>query len=209
MIDIGYGDVKRAEQSAYNAMGEITNRMTFDPTAPNIKTAQHGGHTEKSGMDCALQLKDKTGKYRLLPWYYAAVAGETFGDLMRQAYEAGVISEGYAEGRRLSAFLRCKRPFPIELSTWLAQHFHCSREEIIETFEPPAVRGIGADWVGNFGSVMQDYIDPDFDDGLMSIALSDLRDGAIQASFRALYGTEIEPGQDLGQRIAEEEAKLY
>lgn len=209
MIDIGYCDVERAEESLKSAAGDIVSRMTFDPTAPNIKTAQHGGHTEKSGMDCALQLKDKTGKYRLLPWYYAAVAGETFGDLMRKAYEAGVISEGYAEGRRLSAFLRCKRPFPIELSTWLAQHFHCSREEIIETFEPPAVRGIGADWVGNFGSVMQDYIDPDYDDGIMSMAISDLRDGAIQASFRALYGTEIEPGQDLGQRIAEEEAKIY
>ena len=209
MIDICYYDVEHAEQSAYKAMGEITNRMTFDPTAPNIKTAQHGGHPEKSGMDCALQLKDKAGKYRLLPWYYAAVAGETLGDIMRKAYEAGVVSESYAEGRRLSAFLRCQRPFPIELSTWLAQHFHCSREEIIETFEPPAVRGIGADWVGNFGSVVQDYIDPDYDDGIMSMAINELRDGAIQASFRALYSTEIEPGQDLGQRIAEEEAKLY
>lgn len=209
MIDICNYDVERAQEKLQNAASKMVSRMTLDPTAPNIKTAQHGGHTEKSGMDCALQLKDKTGKYRLLPWYYAAVAGETLGDLMRKAYEAGVVSESYAEGRRLSAFLSCKRAFPIELSTWLAQHFHCSRDEIIETFDPPAVRGIGADWVGNFGSVVQDYIDPDCIDAIMSRPISELRDASIQASFRALYSTEIEPGQDLGQRIAEEEAKLY
>ena len=96
---------------------------------------------------------------RLTIWYLATLKGLTYTDLGNAVNKKhpGYLSEAKKVSRYIGADLNLRD----YLANAFAEELDATYEQITEIFVPPTVRGIGDYWLGDNGTVYQDYIDPE------------------------------------------------
>lgn len=120
--------------------------------------------------DVSTMLKEYSRQRRLNILYYARMRGLdliSLGAIMRDMYPGEVESDEYimrscfrVYGHRVGHDPKARyRHMQSKWAKRLAEFFHCSEDDIWEVFQPPEVRGIGDFWVGNKGTLIQDYLD--------------------------------------------------
>ena len=93
---------------------------------------------------------------RLYFWVRCVACGYTFSQAEAEYRSRfGPIQKG-----RVSHFVTLNYPFPHYRAEEFADILKCKPEELLEIFTPPETRGIGDWWVGERGTLIQDYGTP-------------------------------------------------
>lgn len=93
---------------------------------------------------------------RLYFWVRCVECGYTFAQVEAEYRSRfGPIQRG-----RVSHFVTLNYPFKYYRAEEFAEILKCKPEELMEIFTPPETRGIGDWWVGERGTLIQDYGTP-------------------------------------------------
>lgn len=96
---------------------------------------------------------------RLTIWYLATLKGMTYTDLGNAVNKK---HPGYlSEAKKVSRYIGAELNLGDYLANAFAEELDATYDQITEVFIPPTVRGIGDYWLGDKGTVYQDYTDPD------------------------------------------------
>ena len=157
----------------YEKNGELWNDTTHHPLnavrrevvdANGAKVTYHTGLRvvgyQATYTDYRSVLCSNSSRYYKSTRLYFWVRCVEFGFTFAQAEAAYRSRFGSIRSGRVSEFVTLNYSFSHHRAEEFAEILKCKPEELMEIFKPPETRGIGDWWVGERGTLIQDYGTP-------------------------------------------------